>query len=220
MTSNARLALPYFLAYFLYVGVAALPLDRVPSYALRIALSGAALAWGFRSYRGILGPRSPLLSIAAGVAAGIAGTALWILLLGPLALHGEPWEGNAFVLRLLAATLLVPVFEEMALRGFLLRLVVQWQQAKGRDRFGEAWERMSIHDLPAGAYTAAAIAVSTAAFAAGHTLREVPAAIAYGLLMCGLWVWRRDLLTCIAAHAVTNLTLALYVRHTGEWGLW
>lgn len=29
---------------------------------------------------------------------------------------------------------------------------------------------------------------------AGHGMPEWPASIAYGLLMCALWAWRRDLL--------------------------
>jgi hypothetical protein len=38
--------------------------------------------------------------------------------------------------------------------------------------------------------------------------------------MAGLWAWRRDLLTCVVAHAVTNLSLAILVWHTGRWELW
>ena len=42
----------------------------------------------------------------------------------------------------------------------------------------------------------------------------------YGLLMCGLWVWRKDLLSCVVAHAVTNVTLAAVVWHQELWQLW
>ena len=46
------------------------------------------------------------------------------------------------------------------------------------------------------------------------------AALAYGLIMAGLWIVRRDLLTPIVAHAVTNLALYIYVFKTQSWGLW
>ena len=38
--------------------------------------------------------------------------------------------------------------------------------------------------------------------------------------MAGLWIVRRDLLSCIVAHGVTNVVLACYVRATGAWALW
>ena len=40
------------------------------------------------------------------------------------------------------------------------------------------------------------------------------------LFMALLWMRRKDLLTCITAHAVTNLTLAAYVAATGNWHYW
>jgi membrane protease YdiL (CAAX protease family) len=62
--------------------------------------------------------------------------------------------------------------------------------------------------------------ISSLAFAAGHAPGEWVAATAYGLLMAGLWVWRRDLLSCVVAHSVTNVTLALWVWKTGQWSVW
>jgi hypothetical protein len=44
--------------------------------------------------------------------------------------------------------------------------------------------------------------------------------MAYGFLMAGLWIGRKDLLSCVGAHATTNATLAAYVRLTGHWTLW
>ncbi len=203
---NSRLFLPYFLPYFLYVGVASLPLATSLSYGLRIVLAGAAVAYAWRYYRGIVGPRSPLVSIVAGVGAGLLGTALWILLVIPA--EAEPWGDTAFALRLLAAGLLVPVFEEMALRGFVLRYLVQMGGPGG------------VHDVAPGAWTWRAVLVSSVAFALGHRLGEMPAAVVYGLLMALLWIVRKDLLSCIVAHGTTNVALAFYVRETGSWGLW
>ena len=71
-----------------------------------------------------------------------------------------------------------------------------------------------------GAWNMAAISISTIAFAAGHMLAEWPAAIVYSILISILWIIRKDLLSCMVAHGTTNLTLALYVYYTGQWGFW
>jgi membrane protease YdiL (CAAX protease family) len=118
---------------------------------------------------------------------------------------------------------LVPVFEELAMRGYVLGFFLQWEQAaraRERDPFGEALDRCSIHELPAGAATPLAVAASSLVFMAGHATVEYPAAFAYGLLMGAVWIVRKDLLSCIVAHAVTNFALGLYVRATGSWALW
>jgi uncharacterized protein len=65
-----------------------------------------------------------------------------------------------------------------------------------------------------------AIAFSTLAFMSGHHIQEWPAAVAYGLLMAVLWIRRKDLIVCIAAHATTNIGLACFVFVTGKWQYW
>ena len=64
------------------------------------------------------------------------------------------------------------------------------------------------------------MAASSVLFALGHAPHEWVAAVAYGLLMAGLWILRKDLLSCVVAHAVTNLALGVYVQYTGRWELW
>jgi len=65
-----------------------------------------------------------------------------------------------------------------------------------------------------------AVLISSIVFAAGHTVPEWPAALAYGILISILWIIRKDLFSCIIAHGTTNLTLALYVYFTGHSELW
>jgi hypothetical protein len=77
-----------------------------------------------------------------------------------------------------------------------------------------------VTELEPGAWTPLAVGLSSVIFALGHSPAEYLAGVAYGLLMAGLWIVRRDLVSCIAAHAVTNLVLAAYVRASGSWGLW
>ena len=100
----------------------------------------------------------------------------------------------------------------------------RWQEARAAGisgAFDEVLERRSLNDVPAGAWTPLAVIISTLVFMAGHDpATEWVAAAAYGALMASLWILRRDLLSCIVAHGVTNVALAFYVRATGAWALW
>jgi membrane protease YdiL (CAAX protease family) len=180
-------------------------------------LCGAAVAWAWRRYLPWRGPRLVAGSCLVGVAAGALGAAGWIVALEPWAPAAGAWTPVAWALRAAAATLIVPLVEEQLMRGYVLRLGTQWGETKD---FDEAFEKRSVFDIPAGRVNAVGVALSTALFAAGHAMVEWPAAIGYGLLMCLLYAWRKDLLTVVVAHATTNLALALYVRQTGAWGLW
>ena len=163
------------------------------------------------------------LSLASGVIAGVVGTVAWVALFMPFATQGEAWEPRDWWLRLSAAVLLVPLLEEQLMRGFILRLGTQWGAARKRgveDPFGEAFDNESIHDLEPGRVNLIGATLSVVLFTAGHNPAEWPAALVYGSLMVWLYAWRRDLLSCVTAHAVTNLLLALWVRGTDAWGLW
>jgi membrane protease YdiL (CAAX protease family) len=225
--SNRSLAIPYALPYVAYVGIASIPesyLGLEWNYALRILVTAAALAWAWRSYCPLRGPRSPASSIGVGAIAGLAGTALWIALKAPLvAPGGDAVSAAAFALRLVASVALVPVFEELLMRGYVLRLAFQWEEARNQgaeDPFGEAFDRRSVNDFGPGFATPLAVGISTLVFTLGHAAPEWPAALAYGFLMAGLWIARKDLLSCVTAHAVTNAALAFYVQLTGHWALW
>jgi len=227
MLTNRQLLLPYMLPYLAYVAIASLPgeiFSREVNYGLRLLVVSALLIWARRWYFSLTGPGSPLVSTLWGIAAGVAGTGLWIVLLAPFvpATTGSDWSGPAVVLRVVAAGLLVPVFEELMMRGYVFRLALQWGQErkKGGPALQTALDERSLEEVGAGEWSWIAVIVSTLVFAAGHNMPEWPAAIAYGLLMCLLWVRRRDLLSCIVAHATTNITLAVYVWTSGNWQYW
>jgi membrane protease YdiL (CAAX protease family) len=227
---NRRLLLPYALPFAVYVGIGTLPSDwvgRELNYVLRLVVTSGTLAWAWRSYVPLRGPRSPAGSLAVGTVAGLVGTVVWVAMLQSLVgSGGEPWNDTAFALRLLASATLVPVFEELLMRGYALRFALQWDLARrdpgaaGADPLGVALDQRSIADVAPGAATPLAVAISTGLFMAGHGVEQYPAAFAYGVLMASLWIVRGDLLTCVTAHAVTNATLALYIRASGAWTLW
>lgn len=107
------------------------------------------------------------------------------------------------VLRTLRAALLVPVIEELFWRGWLPR----WLQSSRFDR------------IPLGQYTPLAFWATALLFAAEHgPYWEVG-------LICGIaynwWIRRtRSLGDLMLAHAVTNLSLSIYVIATGRYGFW
>jgi len=215
------------LPLLLYVGIGAIPARWISpeiSYGLRILATGAALLWAWHLYVPLTGPSSSGLSIAVGTGAGLLGTALWIALLRPFVeAGGQAWSEMVFWLRAAAATLVVPIFEELVMRGYLLRFAVQWDRARRSGvshALGETLDNHSIDEVEPGAWTPLAVLISTGVFTLGHTTAEWPAAMAFGLLMAGLWIVRKDLLSCVIAHVVANLSLAVYVRTTGHWALW
>ena len=118
---------------------------------------------------------------------------------------------------------MVPVFEELLMRGYIFRVAYQWEEQRKINKekaFDIALHNQTINDFDPGAWNMPAILVSTAAFTLGHQIQEWPAAILYGILMVLLWIKRKDLISCIVAHGTTNLTLGLYVYFTNSWALW
>ena len=225
--TNRQLLLPFLLPYLLYAGIASIPdawLGREANYALRLVVVGGLVGWAWRSYLPLRGPYSRMLSCFSGLLAGMAGVLVWTVITEMLAGgDGEAWARSAYYLRVASAVLLAPIVEEQLIRGYVLRFVLQWQDAKAagaKDPFEVAWAERSVFEIEPGRISAWSIAISTLVFALGHSPAEYPAAVLYGLLMCGLWHWRRDLLSCVVAHAATNLALAWYVRAYGEWALW
>ena len=226
--TNRQLLLPYAAPYLAYVGIASIPAEILPmeaNYALRIITVSLLIFWAWRWYCPLRGPRSALGSILVGSGAGLLGLLLWLAFLFPFVTSGDeqPWSTSSFLLRLLSAGLLVPLFEELIMRGFLLRLALQWDYArknKEEEPFFIAIDERSVNDVLPGKWSWAAILLSTLAFVSGHALHEWLAAAVFGLLMAWLWVSRKDLLSCITAHAVTNIALAFFVYSTGNWQFW
>jgi uncharacterized protein len=228
MVNNRQLILPYAAPYLAYVGIASISSDFMSmeiNYLLRLIVTPLLLVWAWRWYCPLGGPRSSLGSIGVGAAAGIAGLILWLALLAPFVQADESasWSLQGFMLRLLCAGLIVPVFEELLMRGFVFRLALQWDVARKRKQAAplhHALDEQTVNDVTPGAWSWAAVIISTAVFTSGHAIAEWPASVAYGLLMSWLWISRKDLIACITAHAVTNIALALFVYFTGSWQFW
>ncbi len=161
--------------------------------------------------------RAPASDWLVGVVAGLAVLVVWVApeqLLAPL-MVGEPTGFDPYrfglspgatwgviAVRIIGASLVVPVMEELFWRAFLMRYMV----------------RSDFLALPLGTFQPFAFFVVATAFGFEHHRWVV--GIVAGLVYGGLLVWRRRLLPCIVAHAVTNLGLGLYVVATRSWTFW
>lgn len=224
--SNYRLLVPYILPYFAYVVIASLFSRLAPewNYLIRIFVLSITLYWAWRWYIPFCGPGNCVLSIIMGIIFGLIGTVLWIAFLLPFV---EPstkaWGTLPFLTRMIASTLLVPIFEELLMRVYVFRIAHQWYIELRKHQihpFDKVFYEKSLNDFKPGEWSYFAIIFSTVAFAMGHQVMAWPAAIIYGFLMAGLWVIRKDIISCIIAHATTNFTLGIYIYFTGRWELW
>ncbi len=107
------------------------------------------------------------------------------------------------IVRTAACTLLVPVFEELFWRSWMMRWLI----------------RPKFFEVPFGTYQRGAFWTVAALFAAEHgPYWEV--GLAAGLLYNWWAVRTRSLADCILAHAVTNGLLSVFVLMTGRWEYW
>ncbi len=192
-------------------------------YALKIALTVAAIAYVWPGHR-----QFPFRVSWLAIGVGAAGFVVWIGLAdaerfmiahapawlrewgqrsgyNPLAeFAGRPALAYGFLaIRLIGLALIVPLIEEFFLRGFVMRFVVA----------NDWWT------VPFGQVNRLAIIAGTLVPVLMHPAAEWLAAAVWFSGITWLMLRTRNIWDCVAAHAVTNLLLGLYVLKTGDWGL-
>ena len=106
-------------------------------------------------------------------------------------------------IRFLGLALIVPIIEEFFLRGFLMRFATQ-----------EKW-----WEVPFGTASRTALIVGTAVPMLMHPAELFAAAVWFSLVTW-LMLRTKNIWDCVAAHAVTNLLLGIYVVTQHQWQLW
>ncbi len=186
-------------------------------YAMKIA-AVAAVCWACRSTWRDLGPGRDARSIGLGAGVGLLVTALWVGLDGLYPVYGGIGTRAAFnpnvlstaaragflAVRLAGLVLVVPLFEELFWRSFVVRYVID------PDHFDR---------VPIGRVTPVAAAITAALFAFEHPAEWLPALLTGGL-WAGLLHRTRSVSACFVSHAVANLGLGIYVLSTGSWKFW
>jgi CAAX prenyl protease-like protein len=161
-------------------------------------------------------PRPPALALAVGL--GLLVTLLWVGLDGWYPVFGSmgtragfdprslapPGRWAFLAVRFLGLVLVVPLFEELFWRSFVVRWIIN------PDRF---------ESVPIGLVTPAAGAITAVLFAVEHPAEWLPA-----LLTGAIWAWllhrTKSVSACFISHATANLALGIYVVITGQWKFW
>lgn len=105
--------------------------------------------------------------------------------------------------RVAAAVITVPIAEELAFRGYLLRRLI----------------RRDFDEVPFSQITVLSIILSSAVFGlmhGQHWIAGIIAGLAYALAL----KWRGRIGDAVAAHAISNLMLAAWVLARGDWARW
>jgi CAAX prenyl protease-like protein len=105
--------------------------------------------------------------------------------------------------RTLAAVVTVPIAEELAFRGFLLRRLIS-----------SDFEAVSFQR-----WTFLAVMGSSVAFGLMHGDRWIAGTVA-GLLYAVAQKWQGRIGDAVVAHGVTNALIAAWVLMGGHWSLW
>ena len=200
-------------------GALGIPYAAYPAiYALRLGATLAALLWVGRPLAAWVGRPTwwpPLLGLALVVPwvalAALQREAGWATLLGERSAFDPFTEFGAgtaaawgfLALRLVGLVVVVSIVEELFLRGFVMRYVVN----------EDFWK------VPFGLLVPAS-AAACAVYAALTHPAEAVAAVGWFAVVSGIAAATRKPIDCILAHAATNLALGLYVVTTGAWWLW
>ncbi len=178
-------------------------------YPLRF-FAAAIVLWRFRSNYTGLGWRPTW----AGPVAGVIVFALWLALepltkasdiVMPSALvnASRTYRDLWLVFRVLAATVTVPLAEELAFRGYLLRRFISIR-----------FEAVSLQ-----AFRWTAFVGSSLLFGIMHGERWLAGTLA-GLCYSLVMIRRGRIVDSVVAHGVTNALLAAYVLGWGNWRFW
>jgi CAAX prenyl protease-like protein len=156
-------------------------------------------------------PRGPL-GLAGDVGVGLLGAALWVApYLWFPALRPEPGGGFdpakfgaqhvwfALSLRAFGYGVVTPFVEELFVRSWLAR-------------YADVFDRnQDFRDMPIGRYSGRSFATVTLFFAASHMTWEWPVAIGW-IVLTQLWFYqRKNLLSLVIVHAVSNLAIFGFV---------
>lgn len=113
------------------------------------------------------------------------------------------WQIAFLIPRILLLAIIVPIIEELFLRGWVVRFV-----------HDPDWETVSLTHLSWAAIIAPAV------YGVATHPGEAIAAIVWFSLVTWLMLKTGNLWDCVVAHAVTNLLLGGYVIWFSQWHLW
>jgi len=182
-------------------------------YAIKIAAVIGVLMYFRKEYDELRMDKIDPAKLLWALGAGIIVFVLWINMDWKFATMGTPaiydphklspnWFYAFAAIRLFGASVIVPIFEEIFWRSFILRYIVN-----------PDFLRVNI-----GAFTWASFLISSVLFGLEHYLWL--AGIMAGLCYNALLYKTKHINYCILAHGITNFLLGIYVLFTASWRFW
>jgi len=208
--------LPYIIPFAIFIGFGLIGSQFENDVYFIYPIKTVAVAIALYIYRKSyveLYQRIPIKSILLACLIGIVVFVTWILPEGlyptlgesqfnPFIFENKSWITLLIIFRLIGAVLVVPIFEELFWRSFLIRWIIDQDFKK----------------VPIGKFSWLSFLLIVIFFGLEHHRWLV--GIAAGAIYNGLLYQQKNLWSCIIAHAVTNLALGIYVLLTQQWGYW
>ena len=210
---SQRACIPYIVPFALFaVCIYAAPLFDTSQffvYPIKTILVAASLIYFWNAYKQEIKFTFSWLAVISGVVVFF----IWVLPEGlyPQIGHSEfnPYEqasgyGVYFLIafRLVGASLIVPIMEELFWRSFALRFAI----------------RSDFKSIPLGQFSWFSFILISLLFGFEHHRWLV--GIVAGMVYAGVLYRRRNLFDPILSHAITNFLLGLYVLSTHQWSFW
>ena len=210
---SQRACIPYIVPFALFaVCIYAAPLFDTSQffvYPIKTILVAASLIYFWNAYKQEIKFTFSWLAVISGVVVFF----IWVLPEGlyPQIGHSEfnPYEqasgyGVYFLIafRLVGASLIVPIMEELFWRSFALRFSI----------------RSDFKSVPLGHFSWFSFILISLLFGFEHHRWLV--GIFAGMVYAGVLYRRRNLFDPILSHAITNFLLGLYVVSTHQWSFW
>ena len=179
------------------------------SYPIKTVVVAASLIYFWNAYRKEIRFSLSWLSVISGVFVFI----IWVAPEGlyPQIGHSEfnPYEYESgygvyllIAFRLIGASFIVPLMEELFWRSFALRFMI----------------KPDFRSVPLGQFSWFSFIIISVLFGLEHHRWLV--GILAGMVYAGVLYRRRNLFDPILSHAITNFMLGLYVLSTHQWSFW
>lgn len=208
--------LPYIVPFAIFIGISLIgsQIEGGTYFSYPIKTVAVAIAlFIYRKNYAELYQGIPVKSILIAFIIGIIVFIIWILPEGlyptlgesqfnPYVFENKSWIILLIIFRLIGAVLVVPIFEELFWRSFLIRWII----------------KPDFKNVAIGKFTWLSFVLIVIFFGLEH--HQWLAGLAAGAIYNGLLYQQKNLWSCIIAHAVTNLALGIYVLITEQWGFW
>lgn len=158
--------------------------------------------------------------VSADLAVGIALTGVWVapfLVFASLrpedtsgfatGVFGAGNEGLALAVRMVGFAIVTPIFEELFIRSFVMRVAEVFHPL---DRSQDPWSG-DFRDVPIAMFTWRSFLATVVIFTIGHVPWEWCVAIPW-VVLTNLWFYyRKHVMAVVLVHAATNASLLLFV---------